>query len=163
MDFLLRTASISSKIIFIRNQYVLLDRDLAELYGVTTKRLNEQVRRNISRFPESFMFKLNDIETDTLSRSQIATLKQGQNIKYKPLVFSEYGALMVSSILNSDQAISVSIQIIETFIKLRESFTTHDEFRQKLLEHDSQIRTLFDAIDQLMSPAESPVKKIGFR
>ena len=163
MDFLLRTASISSKIIFIRNQYVLLDRDLAELYGVTTKRLNEQVRRNISRFPESFMFQLNDIETDTLSRSQIATLKQGQNIKYKPLVFSEYGALMVSSILNSDQAISVSIQIIETFIKLRESFTTHDEFRQKLLEHDSQIRTLFDAIDQLMSPAESPVKKIGFR
>ncbi len=163
MDFLLRTASISSKIIFIRNQYVLLDRDLAELYGVTTKRLNEQVRRNISRFPESFMFKLNDIETDTLSRSQIATLKQGQNIKYKPLVFSEYGALMVSSILNSDQAISVSIQIIETFIKLRESFTTHEEFRQKLLEHDSQIRTLFDAIDQLMSPIESPAKKIGFR
>ena len=154
---------IAHKVFIFRGKRVLLANDLAELYGVTTKRLNEQVRRNISRFPESFMFQLNDIETDTLSRSQIATLKQGQNIKYKPLVFSEYGALMVSSILNSDQAISVSIQIIETFIKLRESFTTHDEFRQKLLEHDSQIRTLFDAIDQLMSPAESPVKKIGFR
>jgi len=80
-----------------------------------------------------------------------------------PYAFTEHGVLMLSSILNSPTAIRISIQIIDAFVKLRQFLSTHDEFRQKLLEHDSQIRTLFEAIDQLMSPAESPVKKIGFR
>ncbi len=150
------------KVYSLRGINVMLDRDLADLYGVPVKRLNEQVKRNKDRFPAQFMFRLTNNETHNL-RSQIATTNFSTMSRSLPYAFTEHGVLMLSSILNSPTAIRISIQIIDAFVKLRQFLSTHEEFRQKLLEHDSQIRTLFDAIDQLMSPAESPVKKIGFR
>ena len=122
---------IENKILLIRGKRVMVDKDLAELYGVTTKRLNEQVKRNKYRFPEDFMFQLTKEEAN-FSRSQIATLKQGQNIKYLPYVFTEQGVAMLSSILNSKKAILVNIQIMRIFTKLKEMIAGHKELADKL-------------------------------
>ena len=115
----------------------MLDSDLAELYGVTTKRLNEQVRRNIDRFPEDFMFRLSIPEADIIirSRSQIATLKKGQNIKYAPLVFTEHGAVMLASVLNSKIAVEASIKVVRAFVRLRSVLAAHKELAKKLDAH----------------------------
>lgn len=115
-----------NKIYIMRGQKVILDRDLADLYGVETKRLKEQVKRNIERFPEHFMFELTKEEAE-ISRSQIATLKQGENIKYLPYAFTEHGVLMLSSVLKSKQAISISIQIMDVFVKLRQALIDNTE------------------------------------
>jgi phage regulator Rha-like protein len=171
---LIPTERIEQAILVIRKQKVLLDRDLAELYGVPTKRLNEQVRRNIRRFPEDFMFQLT-VEEALASRSQIATLKRGQNIKYLPYAFTEQGVAMLSSVLNSDRAIDVNVAIMRTFVRLRKLLATHKDLARKLkvLEQkydsqfgvvDSQFRSVFEAIRQLMTPPSEPEKKrrIGF-
>ena len=147
----------------------MLDSDLAELYGVPTKVFNQAVRRNFERFPEDFIFKLSWEETEELSRSQIVTLKQGQNIKYRPHVFTEQGVAMLSSVLHSKRAIQVNIAIMRAFVKLRQMLATHRELAQKLAEferklqgHDNQIQSVFEAIRQLMAPPESPRRRIGF-
>jgi len=159
---------IEKKIYLIRGHKVMLDRDLAKLYGVSTKRINEQVRRNIKRFPEDFMFQLTKAEDNSL-RSHFATLKRGQHSKYLPYAFTEQGVAMLSSVLHSERAIQVNIAIMRAFVKLRQILATHKELAYKLSElerkierHDTEIKAIFDAIRQLMTPAEKPKRKIGF-
>lgn len=169
---------IENKIFLIRGQKVMLDRDLAELYGVPTKRLNEQVRRNLKRFPEDFMFQLTKDEVNSLifhsgnSRSQFATLKRGQNIKYFPYAFTEHGVAMLSAVLNSEQAVKVSILIIKTFVRLRQILASHKELARKVEElerkygkHELEITAVFKVLKKLMQkPVEDqkPRKRIGF-
>jgi len=156
---------IASKIYLIRGIKVMLDKDLAELYGVETKRLKEQVRRNIERFPQDFMFELTKEEYQAL-RSQIATLKRGQHSKYAPFAFTEHGVLMLSSVLNSERAIQVNIQIMRTFTKLREMLSTHKDLKRKIefieKKYDEQFQIVFEAIKQLLTEEDKPKKKIGF-
>jgi hypothetical protein len=160
---------IERAILLIRDHKVIIDSDLAALYGVPTKRLNEQVRRNRERFPEDFMFQLTRAEYDSL-RSQFATLKagRGQHRKYLPYVFTEHGALMAATILNSPVAVQVSIQIVRTFVRLRQLLATHAALARKLAElenkYDDRFKVVFEAIRELMTPEEpSPKRRIGFR
>ncbi len=153
----------------------MLDRDLAELYGVETKALNRAVKRNLARFPKDFMFQLTKSESENLmsqtvtssSRYQFGTLKQGKNIKYLPYVFTEQGVAMLSSVLNSERAIQVNIQIIRTFTKIRELLATNTKLRQKIermeKKYDTQLRQVFDVLKQLIMKGNEPKKGIGFR
>ena len=158
---------IAQRILLIRGHRVMLDSDLAELYEVPTKRLNEQVRRNIKRFPPDFMFQLTPEEFDSL-RSHFATLKtgRGQHRKYLPCAFTEQDVAMLSGVLNSNRAIDVNVAIMRAFVKLREFALTHKELSRKLNElekkYDAQFRVVFDAIRQLMAQPEPKKKKIGF-
>ena len=197
---------IGQKILLIRGQKVMLDSDLAELYGVPTKRLNEQVRRNAARFPKDFMFQLSkneahiilksqfvtsssnfggrskmecfseDViighktdETRYSSRSQIATLKRGQNIKYRQYAFTEQGVAMLSSVLHSSRAIQVNIAIMRAFVQLRQWLASHADLARKLAEmeqkYDKQFRTIFEVMQALTAEPEVPEKKgtIGFK
>jgi aromatic ring-opening dioxygenase LigB subunit len=130
---------IESRILLIRGHKVMLDSDLAELYGVTTKRLNEQVKRNRQRFPADFMFQLTSDEATNL-RSRIATSKQGRGgRRYRPYAFTEHGAIMAASVLNSYRAIEVSIYVARAFVKLREMLRTHKELARKLAELEKRI------------------------
>ncbi len=158
--------TIEGKILLIRGKKVMLDRDLAALYGVETKQLTRQVRRNIDRFPDDFMFRLTKEE---FLRCQIGTSKSGGR-RYSPYAFTEHGILMLSSVLNSKKAIQVNIQIMRTFVKLRQILSTNKELVRKLgqLErktekHDAEIQAIFKAIRQLMTPPEKQKKKIGYR
>jgi hypothetical protein len=161
---------IENAILLIRGQKVLLDRDLAALYGVETKNLNKAVRRNLDRFPTDFMFQLTKEEAEGL-RFQIGTLKRGQHFKYLPYAFTEQGVAMLSSVLRSKQAIQVNVAIMRAFVRLREMLALHKELARKLSEleekiegHDTAIQSLFEAIRQLMSPdeAEKTKPEIGF-
>ncbi|HEY0743233.1 MAG TPA: ORF6N domain-containing protein [Chryseosolibacter sp.] len=159
-----------SKIYLIRNHKVMLDEDLAELYQVETRRLNEQVRRNADRFPKDFMFQLTEEEWESL-RSQIAISKQGKGgRRYAPFVFTEHGVLMLSSVLNSPRAIQVNIQIMRIYVKLREMLLTNSEILLKLeklertvMRHDQDISVVFDYLKQLLNPKTEPMRKIGFK
>ncbi len=166
-DSIVPAELIERKIYLIRNKKVMLDSDLAELYDVETKVLNQAVKRNIARFPEDFMFQLNKEEALELSRSQFVTLKRGQNIKYLPHVFTENGVAMLSSVLNSEMAIQVNIQIMRTFTKIREMLSSHKDLKHKIEEmekkYDSQFKIVFNAIKELMTPPEKQVRKIGFK
>lgn len=160
---------ILNKIYFIRNQKVMLDRDLAELYGVETKRLKEQVKRNIQRFPERFMFELTKQENEIL-RSHFATLRHGEHSKYLPYAFTEHGVLMLSNVLKSEQAIGVSIRIIDVFVKLRESLLNNTELRleidrikQKLDNQDKNMEIVFRYLDELLEHKETPRNPIGYK
>ena len=162
---------VGSQIITIRNQKVIIDRDLSEIYGVETRRLNEQVKRNPGRFPEDFMFQLTKEEADVWvrSRSQIAILKRGKNIKYLPYAFTEHGAIMAANVLNSPQAVRMSVFVVRAFVKLREMLSTHKELAHKLValerklqNHDESIRSLVVAIRQLMAPPDPKKRPIGF-
>ncbi|MEW6416596.1 MAG: ORF6N domain-containing protein [Nitrospirota bacterium] len=138
-----------------------------ELYGVPTRRLNEQVRRNISRFPDDFMFQLTSEESENL-RSQFATSSSGHGgRRYLPYVFTEQGVAMLSSVLNSERAVQVNIAIMRAFVKLREMIASHKDLAKRLDElekkYDEQFRVVFDAIRELMTPPEPKRKKIGFR
>jgi phage regulator Rha-like protein len=160
-----------SRIFLVRGQKVMLDADLAELYGVTTKRLNEQAKRNIDRFPLDFMFLLTKQEAETL-RSQIATLKRGrgQHRKYMPYVFTEHGAIMAASVLDSERAVQVCIYVVRAFVQLREMLSSNkalarklNELERKLVTHDRAITELIEAIRQLMTLPEPKKKRpIGF-
>jgi hypothetical protein len=172
---------IFNKIYFIKNQKVMLDSDLAELYDVSTKRLNEQVKRNLDRFPKDFMFPLSENEWESL-RSQIATSKTGRGGRtYLPNVFTEHGVLMLSSILNSQQAIQVNIQIMRIFTRMRQMFSDNTAVQLNIAEikeaihkiikkqdgHDKNIDLLFGYIDKLQEKEEEPKaidrKKVGFK
>ncbi len=158
---------IVNKIYLFRGVKVMLDRDLAELYGVETKVLNQAVKRNLNRFPLDFMFQLDKEECDSL-RSQFVTLEagRGRHRKYFPFVFTEHGILMLSSVLNSDRAVLVNIQIMRTFTKLRQMLSTHEELKIKIesieKKYDSQFRIVFDAIKELITEDMKPERKIGF-
>ena len=158
---------IEKSIYLIRGEKVMLDRDLAELYRVETKMLNRAVKRNLRRFPTDFMFQLSDDETSRL-RYQIGTSKKGRGgRRYLPYVFTEQGVAMLSSVLHSQRAISVNIEIMRAFVKLREMLASNSELCRRLDEleskYDRQFKVVFDAIRQLMSPPVPARKQIGFR
>ena len=161
--------SIVSKIVFLRGEKVLLDRDLAELYGVETGALNRAVKRNAERFPKDFMFQITDEEAELL-RCQTGISKPGRGgRRYLPYAFSEQGVAMLSSVLNSKRAIDVNIAIMQAFVQLRKTMESHDSLARKLTElehnlenHDEQIQAIFEAIRQLIAPPDKKGKKIGF-
>lgn len=154
---------VATKILLVRGKKVLLDRDLAELYGVETKQLIRQVKRNSARFPDDFMYQLTTQEVKNL-RCQIGTSKRGGR-RYLPYVFTQEGVAMLSSVLNSERAIQVNIAIMRAFVKLREVLLTHKELAQKLKEldrkyqlHESDIQVIFEAIKKLLEPPDEPPK-----
>lgn len=164
---------IESRILIVRGHKVILDADLAEFYGVPTKRLNEQVKRNPHRFPPDFMFRLTKEEFEEW-RSQIATSNPAakMGLRRPPYAFTEHGALMLASVLNSERAAQVSVFVVRAFMKLRQLLATHHELAGKLAEleravigHDQVIRQLVDAIRQLMAPPSDAERRrrIGFR
>lgn len=162
---------VANHIFVIRGKRVMLDRDLAELYGVETKALNQAVTRNIDRFPEDFMFRITaeELGNTDRSRSQIVTLnrKRGSNIKYPPRVFTEQGVAMLSSVLASKRAIRVNIQIIRAFIHLRELLATNAQLRTKMeameKKYDRQLLRVFTILQSLVArEGAAPVRKIGF-
>jgi len=159
-DQIIPVELIERRIYMIRGQKVMLDSDLAELYGVETKVLNQAVSRNKDRFPERYAFRLSKDEFENL-RSQIVTSSWGGR-RYPPLAFTEHGVAMLSSVLKSKQAIRVSISIIDTFVRMREILATHKELADKLIEHDGQIAYLFEQVERLMFQAEKPKNPIGF-
>ena len=167
-DAVLAIEQVESIILLVRGQKVILDRDLAQLYGVTTGNLNKAVKRNIDRFPNDFMFQLTPEEYKSL-RFQFGIFKKGRHAKYLPYAFTEQGVAMLSSVLRSKRAIEVNIAIMRAFVKLRETLATHKELsrklsdlEQKLGDHDEQIQAIFEAIRQLMLPPDTKKKKIGF-
>ena len=163
MKNLIITETIERKIYFIRGQKVMIDRDLAGLYGVETRVLNQAVRRNLDRFPEDFMFSLTRQEIMDLSQIVISS-----KIKHAPgvFVFTEQGVAMLSSVLNSKRAVHVNIQIMRTFTKLRTLLSTHKDLQRKIEEmekkYDRQFKVVFDAIKALINLPEPKRKRIGF-
>jgi len=165
---------IEKAIYLIRGEKVMLDRELAKLYGVTTKAFNQAVKRHADRFPPDFMFQLTiqearawwSEETSSRLRSQSVTLKRGQHIKYRPNAFTEHGILMLSSVLNSERAIQVNIEIMRAFVKLRRMLASNAELSRRFDElerkYDRKFKIVFDAIRQLMTPPLSDRKQIGF-
>ncbi len=153
------------KIFLIRGKKVMLDSYLSELYGVPTKVLLQAVKRNIKRFPSDFMFQLKKEEFDNL-RSQIVTSSSWGGRRYLPYAFTENGVAMLSSVLNSERAIQVNIQIMRTFTRLREMLLKHKDLQRKIEEmeekYDYQFKVVFDAIKQLLEPQEKSKKRIGF-
>jgi len=157
---------VENRIFLIRGKKVMIDRDLAELYGIETKQLKRAVKRNINRFPSDFMFELTNDENKLL-RCQFGTLKKGQHSKYMPFAFTEQGVAMLSSVINSGRSIEVNILIMRAFVKLREMLSTHKELSKKLdsleKKYDEQFRIVFDVIRALMTEDEKPKRKIGFK
>lgn len=167
-------ACITSKILLLRGQKVMFDADLAALYGVPTKRLNEQVRRNSERFPADFMFQLSACELADL-RSQIATSSSQTSTpawggrRYAPFAFTEHGAIMAATVLNSPRAIEVSVYVVRAFVRLREVLTSNqelaaklDQLEKKFVSHDQAIVGILEAIRQLMQPPQATSRPIGF-
>ncbi|MGD1961867.1 MAG: ORF6N domain-containing protein [Fulvivirga sp.] len=159
---------VMNKIYLIRDEKVMLDSDLAELYQVETRRLNEQVKRNQERFPEDFMFQLTQAEWSNL-KSQNATSSWGGRRKL-PYVFTEHGVLMLSSVLNSGRAIKVNVQIMRIYTKLRKMLVTHkdlllkmNEVEAKLNNHDHSIRQIFAYLKELIQEKDEPRERIGFK
>ena len=165
--------SVERSILLIRSQKVILDRTLAKLYGVSTSVLNQALRRNSERFPPDFVFQLTTEEAQALdltnTRSQIVTLKpaRGKHIKYRPYAFTEHGILMLSSVLRSERAVQVNIQIMRAFVRLREILASNAELNHRLdaLEHkyDQRFRVVIDAVNHLMTPPTRKRRPIGFR
>jgi len=171
-SFRITETLIESKIYLIRGQKVMLDVDLAEMYGVETRALKQAVRRNIERFPEDFMFEVTKEESDTLLRSQFVTLKRGEHIKYLPFAFTEHGVLMLSSVLRSEQAVQVNIQIMRVYSKMKELLMTHkdillklEQLEQKTDKHDDQIQLIFSYIKKLVEQPKEDTRteRIGFK
>jgi len=157
---------IESRILLIRGHKVMLDSDLAQVYRVRTKRLNEQVKRNKDRFPADFMFKLTAREKAEV----VANCDHLRRLKFSPALpyaFTEHGAMMLASVLNSPVAVQASIQVVRAFLRLREILATHKELARKLADleqkYDKQFRVVFDAIRELMSPPKKQRKQIGFQ
>jgi ORF6N domain-containing protein len=169
-------AWIEQRIFVLRGQKIMLDVDLATLYGVPTKRLNEQVRRNLARFPDDFLFRLTSAELEIVGppRSQNATLDaqvsgararpgRGRNVKYAPYAFTEHGVTMLSAVLKSPRAVAVSIAVVRAFVRLRHAAAEHadlvhriDDLEQRSTYHDGQLTLLFDTVHQLLAPDPGP-------
>jgi len=171
---LVATHAIASRILVLRHQRVILDADLARLYGVTTRRLNEQVKRNRRRFPEGFVFRLRAAEVTTLNRSQIATGSQKhRDPRFSPYAFTEHGTIMAAMVLNSPRATEVSVYVVRALVALRETLATHEELAKRLAEleariekklatQDQTISSILSAIRQLMTSPEPRRRPIGF-
>lgn len=161
----LKPENIAQLVLLIRGEKVILDRDLASLYGVTTKALNQAVKRNAARFPPDFMFQLTKPEYEN-SRSQSVTLKRGQHIKYLPSAFTEQGVAMLSSVLRSARAVEVNIAIMRTFVQLRRLMESNRDLARKIdaleKKYDEQFGVVFAAIKELISPPTPIRKQIGF-
>jgi hypothetical protein len=159
---------IEKQIVLLREHRVMLDSDLAELYQVDVKALNQAVRRNIDRFPADFMFQLTAEEAELL-RSQTVTLKsgRGRHSKYLPYAFTEQGVAMLSSVLRSQRAVQVNIEIMRSFVRLREMLSSNRDLARRLDElekrYDAQFKAVFDAIRQLMAPPVASKRRLGFR
>ena len=161
---------IEAKILLVRGQKVMLDSDLAVLYGVTTKRLNEQVKRNSARFPEDFVFRLTSAELEGLNRSQIATGSQRhRDPRFAPYAFTEHGAIQAANVLNSERAVEMGVHVVRAFVRLRAMIAANKELAKKLEElerrldtHDQAITEIMHAIRQLMAPPEPKKRPIGF-
>jgi phage regulator Rha-like protein len=161
--------AVESRILILRHQRVILDVDLAELYGVTVKRLNQQVTRNQERFPSDFTFQLNSKQHEAL-RLQFATSKKGRGgRRYPPYAFTEHGAIMAATVLNSKRAVQMSVFVVRAFVRLREMLATNrrlagkiDELENRLDTHDSAILDLIVAIKELMTPKQPPRTRMGF-
>jgi len=160
---------VESKILVLRDHKVILDTDLADLYGVTVKRLNQQIKRNIERFPADFLFQLTRTEQEFL-RSQNATSNQGRGgRRYLPYAFTEHGAIMAATVLNSERAVEMSIFVVRAFVRMRQALATNQQVVAKLAElehrlesHDTDIQELVEAIRELMAPPAPKGRKIGF-
>lgn len=185
---LIPAARIERRILLLRRQKVMLDFDLAELYGVETRALNQAVKRNRERFPEDFMFQLSWEEAKTLLKSQIVILENktvgkppenrliprsqsvilesGKNMKFRPFAFTEQGVGMLSGVLNSPRAVQVHLAIIRTFVQLRQMLSTHVDLARKLealeKKYDAKFRVVFDAIREMMDEKKKPKREIGF-
>jgi hypothetical protein len=169
----LATDNILPLIQTIRDQRVILASDLAKVYGVETKQLNQQIKRNLERFPSDFVFQLTANEVDAVNalRSQIVTLKQGQHQKYRPYAFTEQGAIMAANVLNSPQAVATSVFIVRAFVQQREVIAANDAILKRLAEidktlllHDKALRDIYQKLLPLLQPPPDPPKpKIGFR
>jgi hypothetical protein len=161
--------NIESLILEIRGHKVMLDSSLADLYGVSTKRLNQQMKRNLRRFPSDFMFQLTGHEFESL-RSQFATSKAGRGgRRFPPYAFTEHGTIMLASVLNTERAIEASIYVVRAFVRMRELIGMQKAVAHKLTElerriggHDEDIRNIVAAIRQLMAPPQAKKKRIGF-
>jgi len=174
MSELVPLDQITRRILLLRGHKVMLSSDLAELYGVETRALLQAVKRNLDRFPSDFMFQLTWDEVaglhgsphNGLSRSQIVILKRGQNVKYLPYAFTEQGTAMLSSVLKSQRAVHVNIEIMRAFVRLRRMLLTHRELSEKLAalekKYDTQFKVVFDAIRALMNPPIPARRRIGF-
>jgi len=165
MSTVIATEQIEQKILLIHGHKVMLDSDLAELYGVQTKALTRAVKRNLDRFPGDFMFQLTPDEVEDLRR-QFGTSKGRGGRRYLPYVFTEQGIAMLSSVLRSKRAVQVNIMIMRAFVRLREMIASHKDLARRLAElekkYDSQFKVVFDAIRQLMEPAKPGPRRIGF-
>jgi hypothetical protein len=163
-------SAVESRILFLRHQRVILDIDIAQLYGVSVKRLNEQVKRNRERFPSDFMFQLSEKEHGAL-RSQIATSKKSRGgRRYTPYAFTEHGAIMAATVLNSERAVHMSVFVVRAFVRLREMLATNRRLAGKIYEletrldtHDSVIQELIEAMKELMTPEQPSRIRIGFQ
>lgn len=162
---------VETKILEIRSERVMLDRDLAAVYGVTTGALNQAVKRNRDRFPDDFVFQLTPQEAEEVrrSRSQSVILKRGQNIKYPPWAFTEHGALMAATMLNSSPAVEMSVFVVRAFVRLREYARGHaeiskrlDALERKVTGHDEDLREMFNALRALLTPSPRSRREIGF-
>ena len=164
---LIPTERIEKAIYFIRGEKVMLDRDLATLYGVSTRVLKQAVRRNTDRFPEDFMFVLNPVEFQDWRSHFVTSKADRQGLRYPPMAFTEHGILMLSSVLNSKRAIQVNIEIMRAFVRLRQLLASNVELSGRLDElerkYDRQFKVVFDAIRKLMTPPAGNLKQIGFR
>jgi phage regulator Rha-like protein len=162
--------AIATKIYLIRDQKVMLDRDLAELYGVETRHLKQAVRRNLDRFPEDFMFEMSKEEFENWRSHFVTSNSDRQGLRYAPFCFTEQGVTMLSCILNSTRAIAVNLQVIRIFTKMREMLLTHkdillqlEKIENKLSGHDEQVARIFLYLKQLLNPPAAPRPRIGFR
>jgi hypothetical protein len=162
---------IERRIVALRGHRVMLDRDLATLYGVETRTLNQAVKRNLDRFPSDFIFRLTPKEALELSpsRSQTVILKQGQNVKYMPYVFTEHGAVMLANVLKSPSAVRASIQVVRAFVRIRQRLVTHEvlakqlgKLASKVDKHDLELRRVFMTLRGILAPPLRPKRKIGF-
>ena len=162
---------IEGKIFVLRGHRVMLDRDLAGLYGVPLKRLNEQVKRNQDRFPDDFMFQLTLEEGKAVLalRSQFATLKRGEHLKYAPRVFTEHGAVMLANVLRSAVAVRASIQVVRAFVHLRQLLSTNEQIarqiealEEKVGKHDTDLQAILAMLRKILEPPPSPRRPIGF-
>jgi len=166
MSDIIPAETIINKIYFFRGIKVMLDRDLAELYGVETRRLNEQVKRNLNRFPDDFMFQLNKEEFQNWISHFATSNSEKMGLRKLPYAFTEHGILMLSNVLNSERAVNVSIQIIRTFTRLRDMLSTNADLKKKIehmeKKYDENFRIVFETLKQLLSEEIKPKKKIGF-
>ncbi len=173
-EIITKEENIASLIYLVRGQKVMIDSDLAALYGVETRVLNQAVKRNNTRFPEDFMFQLSDDEYENLRSQSVISIKYNKSRRYLPYVFTEHGTVMLASVLNSDAAVKASIHVVRTFVKLREFLTANKDLavkmhelerktQEKFSEQDGQIGLIFQAIEQLTQPDQEPREQIGFK